>query len=432
MQLVPAHSKIGPSKSHRWINCPGSVAASEGCPGKCSDAASLGTAAHLLGELTIKAGYRTPRLWPECPDEIEGKEGKMYPVDNDMLDAVEVYTEYVFQNTQEGDDVLTETRFHLGKIHPDLFGTNDCMIVRPMDCLHVIDYKHGSGEYVSVTEADNQDCGSQYDTGLEKTHYPSAVHLVNPQLLIYALGGLESMIDPVRTVKLTIVQPRCEAEYPIRSVLLEARAIRAWGQEVLKPAAERCFVEEPEYNIGSWCRFCPAVACPAKMEKAFGLVKANPMEPKTITFPLPNQMTPEQLLAVNEFANHFKSWADDVKAFIRHQLETGRMTSKQLGLKLVQGNKAKVWKENYKQIILANGLLEQEELLNEPKPKSPAQMDKMLREEHGLTKEERDNLLKPAYTEEPGSPRLVPLSAKGEEIQPSAAIAFQQFDNEKD
>jgi hypothetical protein len=430
MQVVPAHSKIGPSKSHRWIHCPGSVAASEGCPDKCSDAASLGTAAHLLGELTIKAGYRNPKLWPECPDEVEGKEGKMYPVDNDMLDAVEVYTEYVFKNWH-GGDVHTEARFHLGNIHPDLFGTNDCMIAIPMESLHVIDYKHGSGQFVEIVEDENGDLDYE-GIGGELTCLEAPLELVNPQLLIYALGGLNSIIDPVREVKLSIVQPRCEAEYKIRSVLLQARDIRNWGEEVLKPAAEKCFAENPEYKIGSWCRFCPAIACPAKLEKAFGLVKANPLEQKTITFPLPNQMTPEQLLAINEFADAFKGWADDVKAFIRHQLETGRMTSKQLGLKLVQGNKAKIWKENYKQIILANGILEQEELYNDPKPKSPAQMDTLLKEEHGFSKEERDNLLKPAYTEEPGSPRLVALSARGEELKPSAAIAFQQFDNEKE
>jgi len=431
MQIVPAHSKIGPSKSHRWIHCPGSVAASEGCPDKCSDAASLGTAAHLLGELTIKAGYRNPRLWPDCPDEVEGKEGKMYPVDKDMLDAVEVYTEYVFISQQPDDEVLTETRFHLKRIHPDLFGTNDCMIIRPMERLHVIDYKHGSGMFVDIVEDENEELDWNGYV-LEKVYTCVKIRDVNPQLLIYALGGLDSIIDPVREVKLSIVQPRCEAEYTIRSVILQARDIRQWGEELLKPAAEKCFAENPEYKIGHWCHFCPAIACPAKMEKAFAIVKANPMEPKTITFPLPGQMTPEQLLAVNEFANAFKSWADDVNNFIRHQLETGRMTSKELGMKLVEGRKSKVWKENYKQVILANGILEPEELYNEPKPKSPAQMDTLLKDEHGFSKEERDNLLKPAYTEEPGSPRLVSLSAKGEELKPSAAIAFQQFDNEKE
>ena len=422
------HSSIGPSKSHRWINCPASVKAAEGCPDSCSDAASLGTAAHTLGELTIAKGFRSPDLW-DYPERIEGKADQTFPVNREMVEAVETYTNYVFENTKEGDDVLVETRFSLEHIHPELFGTNDCMIVRPMDSLHVIDYKNGSGQFVEIVDGDYE----IVENGLEGVVNNPKIEDVNTQLLIYALGGLNSIIDPVRVVKLTIVQPRCEAEFKIRTVTLLARDIRAWAEDVLKPAADNCFAENPKYNIGSWCRFCPAKStCPEQLGKAFDMVKINPVEPRQITFPLPKDLTPQQLLAINEFADAFKSWSDDVKQFIRHNLETGKMTSKELGLKLVEGRKSKVWKENYQQLILSNGILEKEELYNEPKPKSPAQLDALLKDEHGFSKQERDDLLKPAYTQQPGSPRLVPLAAKGEELKPSAQVAFEQFDNEKE
>lgn len=425
MQIVPAHSIIGPSKSHRWINCPGSIAASEGCPDSCSDAASLGTAAHSLGEMTIERGLRSPRFW-DYPDKIEGKTGKLHEVDEEMLDAVEVYTSYIFDSGGENCEVTVEKRFHLPHVHPELFGTNDCMVFDLMECLHVTDYKHGSGMYVEIVHGD-------YDlvvSGLESVVFYPKIEDVNPQLLIYALGGLESTADPFHRVKLTVVQPRCDAEFVIRSVILNAQDIREWGEGFLKTAAAKCFDENPEYKIGAWCKFCPAIACPAKLEKAFGLVKANPLKDKVITFPLPQELTPEELLAINTFADNFKTWADEVKGFIRQQLETGRMTSKELGLKLVEGRKSKKWNENYKTVLTSDGILTKEELYNEPTPKSPAQMDKLLKEEHGFSAKEREAMLKPCYSEQPGGSRLVSVTDKAAELKPKAEIAFQQFDKE--
>ena len=61
------------------MNCPGSVKASEGCPDSCNDAATLGTAAHKLGELTLLKGAKSPKEW-ERPGVVEAK-GKTIKVD---------------------------------------------------------------------------------------------------------------------------------------------------------------------------------------------------------------------------------------------------------------------------------------------------------------------------------------------------------------
>ena len=415
------HSVIGPSKAHRWVNCPGSVQASIGTPDTYSHAASEGTAAHQLGELTIRKGLWSPRLW-DYPTPLEGKENMLHSVDEDMLAAVEVYTKYVFDNTQEDETPLVETRFGLQHIHEDLFGTNDCMFIRPMRELHVIDYKHGQGVYVSIVTG-------EYDEvikGNESTIFHPDISEVNPQLLIYALGGMSSIVDPVVDIRLTIVQPRCEAECPIRSVVLSADVVRAWGEE-LKSKALRCFDKNPEFKMGWWCKFCPVITCPLKVEEAFAVANC-----KDKPFPLPSELTAKELARINTFAQQFKTWADEVKVFMKHQLETGKMTSKELGFKLVNGRKSKVWKENYEKLILADGLLEKSDLFNEPKAKSPAQVDKLLKEEYGFSTQEREDFLKPAYDEQQGSPSLVSVNDKRPELETSAAIAFKQFDNNKE
>lgn len=429
ISLNDAHSVVGPSKADRYLHCPGSVIASRGCPDKCSDAASLGTAAHLLGELTINAGAETPEDWKR-PDMVDGK-GKQYPVDKDMSAAVGVYTRYV-KAQSIGCDVFTETRFHLPHIHEALFGTNDCLIVNPSMCLHVIDYKHGSGHIVEIVDEEYHDHLKFVNLDDTETvcYYPP-IEYVNPQLLIYALGALTHLFDFFYSVKLTIVQPRAEHDHgPIRSVVLKPEDIRAWGLNTLRPAIEECFSDNPRYQIGSWCRFCPAIACPAVVKRSMELttIKKNPITtpPAELQFPEPCDLTPEQLGNIHQFAQRFKTWADDVSTFMKEQLRLGKITSQALGYKRVQGRVSKKWKEGFKEILLAHDFVTDSDLYNPAPERSPAQLEKHLKEK-GVAKSARDAIIKDAIEEVPGAPRLVPITAAGQELPCDAASAFESL-----
>ena len=424
-----AHSIIGPSKADRYLHCPGSVVASRGCPEKCSDAASLGTAAHLLGELTINAGAETPEDWKR-PDKVDGK-GKVYPVDKDMSAAVGVYTRYVKQQAA-GGEVSTETRFRLPHIHDALFGTNDCLIVKPMISLHVIDYKHGTGKIVEIVDEEYHDQLKFVANDDTETicYYPPIEH-VNPQLLIYALGALTHVFDMFYNVKLTIVQPRADHDHgPIRSVVLKPETIRHWGLHSLKPAVKECFSENPRYAIGPWCRFCPAIACPAVVKRSMELstVRQNPLNVSVdeLKFPEPGDLTPEQLGNIHQFAQRFKTWAEDVSGYMKEQLRLGKITSQALGFKRVQGRVSKKWKENFKEIILKQDFVKEDDLYNPAPEKSPAQLEKHLKEK-GIAKSARDAIIKDAIDEVPGAPRLVPITAAGQELPCDAASVFESL-----
>ena len=52
--MVSSHSPYSPSKAHRYIRCPGSVALEAGLEDSSSTYAREGTAAHKLAEMVLK------------------------------------------------------------------------------------------------------------------------------------------------------------------------------------------------------------------------------------------------------------------------------------------------------------------------------------------------------------------------------------------
>ena len=89
------HSKYGASSAERWLNCPGSIQLSETVPPQpSSSAATKGTAAHKLGELAL-LDIGEPQTY--LGKDITLDDGTKYPVDQAMIDGVEVYVDYVRQ-----------------------------------------------------------------------------------------------------------------------------------------------------------------------------------------------------------------------------------------------------------------------------------------------------------------------------------------------
>lgn len=84
---MTAHSVIGASGMHRWAVCPGSVPlATISPPGVESAAAYEGTLAHAVAEHRLQTG-----AWPAQVDI----RGKMEPVEQEMVEHLKVYVDYV-------------------------------------------------------------------------------------------------------------------------------------------------------------------------------------------------------------------------------------------------------------------------------------------------------------------------------------------------
>jgi hypothetical protein len=242
----------------RWANCPGSVLVSEGVENRSSAYADLGTAAHAIAEYALSNKVRriTAAIDTELKYVDHGEE-KLVIITEEIADAVHVYLDHVY--TILGSDIdaqlYVEQKFDLSNLYAGLFGTCDCIIWLPRTKeLHVIDYKHGAGKAVEVTE--------------------------NKQLRYYAVGAVFSLpgVDP-KIINTTIVQPRCKhKDGAIRTEILGVVDLLAWSVE-LKAAAEKVGIASAAHSDtdvvswvatflqeGSHCWWCPARQhdkCPA-------------------------------------------------------------------------------------------------------------------------------------------------------------------------
>lgn len=337
-----AHSKLGASSSKRWINCPGSVRECAPFPNISTVYADEGTAAHFLAEqclrndewaasyigqdICVPAESRDPFFsLPGGADEAElFGDSRVFTVDEEMSEAVQVYLDTIreVKSSNPGAEIRVEHKFHLAHLHPDLWGTCDCVIVLPFDRLIVVDYKHGRGVAVDATE--------------------------NTQAMMYALGA--AVDEGIDTVEVVIVQPRApHREGPVRRWTTSKVELEAWGQEVLLPAA--LATENPEAPLHAGdehCKFCVAGAvCPAKREAALaeaGVAFDDGMFPVPVEQqpPLPDvrSMTPQQAARILSLRPMLKDFMTNVEDYVRGALETGRFQPGEdgLDLKLVQGN----------------------------------------------------------------------------------------------
>lgn len=139
---MTAHAKLGASNAHRWMVCPGSVAAEDGLPDKTSAFAQEGTDAHELAEQALRMAHMPPehvekRDWAKYAD-IKSNEFLDLFEDQVMADYVRVYTDYVNHLAVDCDTIEIEQRVSYADWVPGGFGTADAIIVKG-DTLHVCD-----------------------------------------------------------------------------------------------------------------------------------------------------------------------------------------------------------------------------------------------------------------------------------------------------
>ena len=354
-----SHSRLGASSAYRWMACPGSVREAAKYPNKDSVFAAEGTAAHALAERCLTTGkdaaefdgYAIDGDRILLPGEAIG-EGP-FPVDDDMIDAVQTYLDAVRAEVGPDDVLMVEHRFHLKTLHESFFGTNDACVYKPVEKrLVVFDYKHGRGVPVEVER--------------------------NKQLMYYGLGAALEEARPLAAIDLVVVQPRCpHRDGPVRRWTTSPVDLLEYAGELVD-AAELTAREDAPLAAGDWCKFCPAApGCPALYEKTlmaagveFG---ANSKEP---ILPEPEVMGSDRLADLLSHADTIKTWLKAVEAFANDEAKAGRPPT---GYKLVASRATRRWKDEdaTKQWLGAYGL-ETADMLTEPKLKSPAQIEKVI------------------------------------------------------
>jgi hypothetical protein len=189
------HADLGASSCERWWTCPGSVDFLKKFPKeKASSYAAEGTVAHEISSHMLTNLF-TPsepmKGYAQMGDVVEC-DGHKIEVTDEMLEAVDVYVNYVKSKVKEYDlkpkQIFIEFPIDIkNSMKKELYGTADCVLHVPFDRLIVIDYKHGKGRKVDVSN--------------------------NKQLMYYALGVLNALKPfekaEIETIEIVVVQPRC-------------------------------------------------------------------------------------------------------------------------------------------------------------------------------------------------------------------------------
>lgn len=385
---MTSHATLSASSSGRWLECPGSVALSQGKADNSSEAARWGTACHEMASWCLTEGnpaeaYRGRLI------EVEGHE---YRVDDRMIDCAQTYVDCVNTLVETtGGQLLVEQRVDFSAVLgvPDQFGTADAIILTD-DTLYVIDLKTGQ----------------------------RAVSPQSSQLKLYGLGALEDfgLVADFKRVVLMISQPPKSSEpYSYETTVDE---LEAFGRAARIPAQQAAALIdvtdvteiEPHLAPGPHCHdyYCRARSTCPKLraqvsEAVFEDLDALEAESLANASPTPSAAPSddEHLAALYATLGLVEGWCKEIReATYARALEGATLP----GLKLVQGRAgARAWaNEEEAEAVLKSMRLKLDEMYKQAL-QSPTQIEKVLKDSPRKWKK-----VEPLITRSDGKPSLVP------------------------
>ena len=372
--MPTAHALLSASAADRWMNCPGSVAATKDLPSTTSVYAEEGTLAHSLCELKVRKLFGIPEPMPRSKylEELAViKANELYS--KEMENCSDTYLEHIQSialryNTRPY--VVVEQRVDFSEYVPDGFGTSDCIIIAGSE-LHIVDYKHGQGVPVSAVE--------------------------NKQLRLYAIGALaryKAFFPAVETVYLHVVQPRLNN---ISEWSVAVDALTDWAKQEVAPAAQRALSPDAPFVPGEkQCRFCGIRAtCRARATKNMEVAN-SPLFQK-----LPPELSDAEVGAALTIGKDVADWLKKLESYAAKTLETGGTIP---GYKLVAGRSNRVWGDQSKAFDAMRSAGVADALLYDRVPLTVAKLEKV------LDKKVFAQVAEPFITKAPGKPTMVPES----------------------
>lgn len=221
--MAKKHALLGASSSARWLVCTPSARLEAMFPDEQSPYAAEGTVAHDLAEAILR-------------HKLEGKKApKLDDYSAEMIEAVNRYVDICEEKVNEARarssdaEAMIEARLDFSRWVPEGFGTGDMVIVAD-GILEVIDLKYGKGVPVSAVE--------------------------NTQMRLYALGAYDvnEFLYDIKTVRMTIVQPRLDS---VSTDEMSLEELLDWGEDI-KPIAQRAWEGIGECTPCDYCNFCKA------------------------------------------------------------------------------------------------------------------------------------------------------------------------------
>ncbi len=384
--MPTSHAVCSASSSNRWLHCTRAPRFEEQFPASTSVYAEEGTVAHAVCEVAVR------RKFMHLSDEAYDKAQETLKQNNlfqpEMLKTADVYVQYLWEKSMTFESapyVRTEIRVDFSDYVPEGFGTCDCVMIGD-DTLCITDYKHGKGVAVSAQG--------------------------NSQMRLYALGALKRFSpifgDRIKRVNMAICQPRLSEDVEEECITVDE--LLAWGESI-KPKAQMAYMGLGEFNPGTWCRFCRGRSqCRARAEEN---LKAETIKDLSV---IPGKPNPEQLPVLSDAeigellqrAAELAAWYSDLKEYVLQAVLEGKEIP---GWKAVAGYGKRVFSDTDKAFSAIKKAGWDDAMLYERKPKTLAQLEKM------IGKAEFNRIAGEYVLKPPGEPTLVVSSDKREAIK---------------
>lgn len=362
---------LSPSSAARWTQCPPSAKINAEAGDRDTVFTREGTLAHALAELKARKAFLTgigPKKYQAAHDKL--MQDELWQ--DEMEDHTDRYLEILkdlYAEFPEPPHVAVEQRVDFSEWVPGGFGTADCVMVGG-GVLHVIDFKYGKGVPVSAE--------------------------ANPQMMLYALGALAAydLIYDLGTVKVTIIQPRLSGDPDTWET--DVGFLKAWAEEVVRPAAALAAKGEGEFAEGDWCRFCAIRAtCRARAAAQTTL--------EDFGFRLPPTLTDEEVGRALDLGKRLSKWLADLEEYALTACLDGREIP---GFKAVAGRSVRAWTDQDAAFAAARENGVPDEMLWERRPVTLAGLEKIMGKRQFL------DTMAPYVTAPPGKPTLVPANDK--------------------
>lgn len=337
---MTSHSRLSPSKRHRWGRCPGSIREEALLPeshqNKGSPAATDGTHSHTLLEYCVDNFLLDPLS--TIGSTYTDHEGE-FTVDLARAERVKVAIDYIrlridkVRKTYRDDSVkvLSEKRVDPKNLvgRDDLGGTVDIQIIG-RDILEIVDYKDGM---IPVSVKENLQL-EQYAIGVLSEHGADAN------------GGY-----PWKEVRLTIVQPKLSLRNmtPITTWTVVPEYLLSRAKVLSAEAAATDDPNAPLVPGEEQCKFCPMKSsCSALVGHVMNEIDVEFDESvgqalsatDQISNKDPSKMDDAQLSKVMQIAPLMRQMLEAVEKEAQRRLENGATIN---GLKLVNGRGTRAW-----------------------------------------------------------------------------------------
>jgi hypothetical protein len=302
---MTAHAKLSASGSHRWLNCPASVALEQSLPNgdRTSQYAEEGTAAHELGEKCLKSGNNA--------NDYLGQKFNGFEVTDEMADHVQTYVDYV---RSVGGELFVETRVNFGQYVSGGFGTCDALIIKG-NTLYVTDLKFGKGLKVDAHK--------------------------NSQGMLYALGALYDfgmLFDEIEKVVISIVQPRVDNISVYETTVDDLYQWAEWVKERAQLALSDNAPFAPSEKACQFCRAKPV--CQALNDHTQAVIMSDFDSLTNNDLTPVNKLTNDQLRLALDSKKLIISWLEAVEGYVTEKVNAGETFT---GYKLVAGRSLRQW-----------------------------------------------------------------------------------------